>query len=154
MCCAEDIAQISEDVRSMNRMTEKIAQEATKMGLVMNKRKTKVMAVQLTENIRRVLEGEVTEEADWFEHLSNTVCKDGDVREGVGIRIRKDGAVFSNIRKVWTSHGIALETKMNLFNAIVQSILLHGSETRKGLKKIGNRLRIFESNCLRRIFLC
>ena len=148
---ADDIALMSEDVRSMNRMTEKLAQEASKVGLVMNRRKTKVMAVQPTEDIRIVLEGEVIEEVEWFEYLGSTVCNDGDVRKEVGIRIGKAGAVFSKMRKVWTSRGIALKTKLKLFNAIVLSILLYGSETWKGLKEIENRLRIFESNCLRRI---
>ena len=52
---------------------------------------------------------------------------------------------------MWTSPGIALKTKLKLFNAIVLSILLYGSETWKGLKEIEHRLRIFERNCLRRI---
>ena len=148
---ADDIALLSEDASSMNRMTEKLAQEASKVGLEINKRKTKVMAVQPTEDIRIVLEGEMVEEVNCFEYLGSTVCNDGDVRKEVGIRIGKAGAVFSRMKRVWTSQGMSLKTKLKLFNAIVISILLYGSETWKGLSEIENRLRVFESNCLRRI---
>ena len=91
--------------------TEKLAHEASKVELVMNKRKTKVIAVKPTEDIRIVFEGKVIEEVEWFEYLGSTVSNDGDVRKEVGIRTGKAGAVFSKMRKVWTSRGIALKTK-------------------------------------------
>ena len=55
------------------------------------------------------------------------------------------------MRIVWTSCGITLKNKLKLFNAIVLSILMYGGDTWKGLKEIGNKLRVFESNFLRRV---
>ena len=44
-----------------------------------------------------------------------------------------------------------MKTKLRLFNATVRSVLLYGSEIRKGLKEIESKLRVFESNCVRKI---
>ena len=46
---------------------------------------------------------------------------------------------------------ISLATKLKLFKSIVISVLLYGSESWKGLKEVVDRMRSFESNCLRRI---
>ena len=42
-------------------------------------------------------------------------------------------------------------TKLKLFNSIVISVLLYGCESWKGLKEVEERVRRFESSCLRRI---
>ena len=86
-----------------------------------------------------------------FEYLKSVVCQDGDVCKEAGIRVGKAGAVFLKMKKVWISGGIPLKTKLRLFNARVMSVLLYGSETWKGLKEIEIKLRVFESNCLRKI---
>ena len=148
---ADDIALLSDDADSMKTMTDKLALEASRVGLEINRTKTKLMAVQPREDISIALEGEVIGRVESFEYLGSVVCHDGDVRKEVGIRAGKAGAVFSKMKKVWNSGGISLKTKLKLFNATVMSVLLYGSETWKGLKEIENKLRVFESNCLRKI---
>ena len=54
------------------------------------------------------------------------------------------------MKNVW-NNGKILKTKLKLFNSIIVSVLVYGCETWKGLKKVENRLRVFESNCLRKI---
>ena len=148
---ADDIALLSKDARDMNRMTEKLEREAGKVGLEINQRKTKVLVVQPSEDVRVELGGEVIEEVDWFEYLGSVVCNDGDVRKEVSIRTGKAGAAFAKMKKVWNSRGMSLKTKLKLFNGTVMSILLYGSETWKGLKEVETKIRVFESNCLRKI---
>ena len=46
---------------------------------------------------------------------------------------------------------MCLKTKLKLFNGTVISILLYGCETWKGLKEVETKIRVFESNCLRKI---
>ena len=148
---ADDIALLSEDADGMNRITEKLAREAGKVGLEINQGKTKVLTVQPREDVRIELGENLIDEVNSFEYLGSFVCNDGDVRKEAGIRIGKAGAVFSKMKKVWSSPGISLKTKVRLFNSTVMTIVLYSSETWKGLKEIENRLRVFESNCLRKI---
>ena len=112
---ADDIALLSEDMDSMKRITEKLALEASKVGLEINRTKTKVMAAQPREDISISLEGETIERVDSFEYLGSVVCVDGDVRKEVGIRIGKAGAVFSKMKKVWNNGGMSLKRKLRLF---------------------------------------
>ena len=47
----DDIELLSEGSRSMKRMTKKLTQEASKVGVEINKRMTKMMSVQHTKHI-------------------------------------------------------------------------------------------------------
>ena len=69
----DDIALLSKDISNMNRMTNQIERETGKVGLEVNKRKTKVMVVQPREDVRKELAGEVIDEVDWFEYLGSVV---------------------------------------------------------------------------------
>ena len=55
------------------------------------------------------------------------------------------------LQKVWNAHNVTLSTKLKLFNSIVVSVLIYGCESWKGLKEVENRVRRFESGCLRKI---
>ena len=55
------------------------------------------------------------------------------------------------MEKVRNENGMSLRTKLKLFNSIVLSVLLYGSESWKGLREIEERVRRFESVCLRKI---
>ena len=52
---------------------------------------------------------------------------------------------------VWNNNTISPKTKIKLYDSIVTSILIYGSESWKGLKGIEERVRRFESGCLRKI---
>jgi len=54
------------------------------------------------------------------------------------------------MEKVWNEDGMSLRTKLKLFNGIVLSVL-YGCETWKGLREIEERVKRFESGCLRKI---
>ena len=148
---ADDIGLLAENIQSMNRVTEKLESEAAKVGLEINTRKTKIMKIQCNEDATVVLGGNDIEEVSSFEYLGSYVCNDGDVRKEVGVRIAKAGAMFSKMKKVWNDCKLSLKTKLKLFNSIIISVLIYGCETWKGLKEVENRLRVFESNCLRKI---
>ena len=98
-----------------------------------------------------MIEDESIQEVEKFVYLGCEVRKDGDIRNEVGIRIGKAGAAFRNMERVWNENGISLRTKLKLFNSIVLSVLLYGCESWKGLKEIEERVRRFESGCLRKI---
>ena len=67
------------------------------------------------------------------------------------VRIGKAGAVFSKMKNVWNNRGLSLKSKLKMFNGTVTSISLYGCETWKGLKEVETKVRVFESNCLRKI---
>ena len=52
---------------------------------------------------------------------------------------------------IWKRTGLSLQTKIRLYNALVISVLLYGSETWTLLKADERRLEAFHVNCQRRI---
>ena len=75
----------------------------------------------------------------------------GAIRNKVAIIIGEAGAAFRNIEKIWNENGMSLRTKTKLFNTIVLSMVLYGSESWKGVREIEEGVRRFESVCLRKI---
>ena len=59
--------------------------------------------------------------------------------------------LFRDLSKVWNENGISLGTKLKIFKSIVISTLTYGCESRKDLREIEERVRCFESGCLRKI---
>ena len=59
--------------------------------------------------------------------------------------------IFGRLANVWKRTGLSLQTKIRLYNSLVISVLLYGSETRILLKADERRLVAFHMNCQRRI---
>ena len=148
---ADDICLLADDLNDMRQMTAALVCEAGKVGLRVNTRKTEVMKIRTEENSEIEIEDSSLREVDKFVYLGCELRKDGDIRNEVGIRIGKAGASFRAMSNVWNEDGISLRTKLKLFNSIVMSVLMYGCESWKGLREVEDRLRRFESGCLRKI---
>ena len=147
----DDVCLFAKDIEEMKMMTELVVAEANKVGLKINTRKTEIMRIRSSGNQRVIIDDTDLKEVEKFTYLGCEIRNDGDVRNEVGIRIGKAGAAFRMLDKVWNAHNVSLSTKLKLFNSIVISVLIYGYESWKGLKEIENRVRRFESGCLRTI---
>ena len=148
---ADDICLLGEDTDSIIALTDTLNAEAKKLGLNINTHKTKTMKLMTTDERTVTVDGHQLENVDRFVYLGSTLCEDGDVRREVRARIGKASAAFNGLKNVWNSTGITRKTKLQLFNAIVMTVLLYCCESWKGLRDVELRVRRFESNCLRKI---
>ena len=148
---ADDICLLASDIEEMQMMVDTIVMEGEKIGLKINTAKTEVMKIR-TQDTRCVSIGSSNlKEVNNFIYLGSRMSNDGDIRAEINIRIGKSSCAFNYLKNVWKEDRISLATKLKLFNAIVISVLLYGCESWKGLKESEERVRRFESNCLRRI---
>jgi hypothetical protein len=76
---ADDLALLGRDVESTNINTVRLSNEARKVGLEINRDKTKVMIMHGDDATPVELDGEIIEKVDSFTYLGSTVCRDGDV---------------------------------------------------------------------------
>ena len=148
---ADDICLLANDLQDLRYMTEALVMEAGKFGLRINTGKTEVMKMRCADNSHISIENDELREVDKFVYLGCELRKDGDIRNEINIRIGKASAAFKGLNGIWTKNCISLETKLKLFNSIVISVLTYGSESWKGLKEVEERVRRFESGCLRKI---
>ena len=148
---ADDISLLSHTKQQMQEKTTKLKEEGEKIGLKINKQKTKIMRMNNRNNNNISIDGDFLEEVDTFCYLGSVVNINGEVKEEVNIRIGKAATAFRKLGNIWKSRKISRKTKIKLYNSNVRSVLLYAAETWKTNKEIESRLRGFEGRCLRRI---
>jgi hypothetical protein len=96
-----------------------------------------------TDDVRKVqVRGTELKDVERFTYLGSMMSKTSGTEEDAGSRIGKDRAALASLNTIWRSRVYRRETKIRLYNVIVDSTLLYGSEC---------RLRVFHHRCLRRI---
>ena len=148
---ADDIGLLSHTQQQMQEKTSKLKEEGGKIGLRINRRKSKVMRMNNRNTNSISLDGEDLEEVETFCYLGSVVNINGEVKEEVNIRIGKAAAAFRKLGNIWKSRKISRKTKIKLYKSNVRSVLLYAAETWRTNKEIESRLRGFEGRCLRRI---
>lgn len=149
---ADDICLLSQNRQHMQDKIEALETEASKVGLKINKGKTKSMSLNATKNIQlRVREGTI-EEVDEFNYLGSIISKNNGVLIDVDKRINKARSTFARLNKIWRTSTLTTYTKIKVFKAMVKPVLLYGAESWTITKTIENKLQVFINRCLRRIF--
>ncbi|KAI0231346.1 hypothetical protein LSAT2_018330 [Lamellibrachia satsuma] len=135
----------------MQDKTTELALISGRVGLKINKRKTKILRTNATCETPIMLEGETLDEVKDFRYLGSIVDTHGGTEADIKKRISKARVAFHLLRKVWKSKVIGETTKIRLFNTNVKSVLLYGAETWRINKTTLKRIQTFVNHCLRRI---
>ncbi|PIK55539.1 hypothetical protein BSL78_07544 [Apostichopus japonicus] len=103
---ADDIALVSSTKQQMQIKTNLLADEASRVGLDINKQKTKVMRIN-TRNQEPILIGqEELQEVDRFVYLGATMTKDGGGMGDIANRTWKARGALIRLQKIWVSKSI------------------------------------------------
>ena len=148
---ADDLAIVSDSIDKMQNKTSQLKDISERVGLFINTNKTKTMKININDNATVNLENESLEEVDNFTYLGSVVSKNGGTEEDINERLKKARASYGMLNKVWRSASINTKTKVRIFNAVVKSVLLYGSESWSLTKKLESKLQVFLNNCLRKI---
>ena len=97
------------------------------VGLDIFKSKTKTLGFGEAEPVIN-LDGEIVEAVNHFCYLGSEVMSSGRLDEESRNRIGRASATFGQFFKIWRSK-ISLKTRLRIYNAVVISTLLYGSET-------------------------
>jgi len=107
-----------------------LSNTAAPFGLRMSWTKTKVQYLGSgLPSGSLTVDGEIVEGVEEFVYLSSKQTSDGYCRLEIMRRIGLASAVMSSLRKVWNNRQLCVDTKVHVYQALVQSILLCGSET-------------------------
>ena len=121
---ADDIALLSEDIRTATELLHRVESAAANIGLFVNVDKTKVMTLNIEEQAGDLLSrsgGIIVED---FIYLGSWI--DGTERD-IKVRKGKAWATLHRLRNIWNSK-LSQKLKIRLFIAACESILLNGSE--------------------------
>ena len=148
---ADDLAFLSHSHKQMQDKTTELTLISERVGLKINKRKTKILRTNATCETPIMLEGETLEEVKDFRYLGSIVDTYGGTEADVKKRISNARVAFHLWRNVWKSNVIGETTKIRLFNTNVKSVLLYGVETWRINKTTLIRIQTFVNHCMRRI---
>ena len=148
---ADDIVLSSHTLGHIHQKTTKLEEEAAKLGLIINSDKTKSMRINARNPDPVTVSGAQVEDVEKFTYLGCIATRTGGTEEDVEARIRKARNSYHDLRKIWNSRQISIKLKLTLYNSIVKSVLLYGSETWRMTDAIRRKLQTFTNRCLRRI---
>ena len=86
-----------------------------------------------------------------FTYLGSVVDIQGGTEADVKARIGKARAAFLQLKNVWSTKDLTLQTKIKIFNSNVKPVLLYGSETWRTTVATTKKVQTFINSCLRRI---
>lgn len=148
---ADDLALLSHTHQQMQDKTSTLETNASKIGLKINKDKTKVMRINAKKNDSISLISGDIEEVRSFTYLGSVVDETGGAQQDIKTRIAKARTAFNLLNKVWRSREISTKTKLRIFNSNVKSVLMYGAETWRTTKTTDGHIQSFINRCLRRI---
>ena len=123
---ADDLSLLSHTHRQMQEKTNSVKDSSGQVGLHINRGKTKVLRINTTTTEPVRLDDDLLEEVISFTYLGSVVDIQGGTEAGVKARIGKVRAVFLQLRNVWSSKDLTLQTKIKIFNSNVKPVLLYG----------------------------
>ena len=86
-----------------------------------------------------------------FVYLGGNISGEASSEQDVKRRVSCACGVKQNLRPVWKSKEIGMETKIRVYEAMVLSVLLCNSETWTLKETTKKKLLVFETSCLSRI---
>ena len=130
---ADDIALISDHIEQARKLLLSVEKECKKVGLGINAGKTKYVSYNIEEEISlEIADGTKIEQAivettgkQDFKYLGSWV---DTTSEDMRIRIGSAWSAMNKMDIMWKSN-LRRQTKINLFRATIESVLLYGCET-------------------------
>jgi len=149
---ADDIALLAESKEDLQSLVTSVYNCSTNLGLKININKTEVEVISKKDiTINITINNTQLNQVENFVYLGGKISQKGSCTDDVKHRIGKALGTVQHLNDIWSSKDITPTTKMQLYNTLILSILMYGSETWTLKKEDENRLLVFEMACLRKI---
>ena len=149
---ADDIALLSSTLNHLQSKTDRLENNSARIGLKLNGGKCKTLRTNSKRDENLTAGGNEIEDVESFTYLGANVTKDGGSTADIKRRIALASASFRKLNNIWRARDINKKTKASLFKSLVLSVLLYGCETWKLTKGEEEKLDIFQTKCLRKVF--
>ena len=137
---ADDIVLFSETGEELQQMMEDINRESLKVGLKMNRKKTKIMFNNIVRPQQIKIEDEVIEAVDEYIYLGQAIKANPDHSREIKRRIGMGWSAFGKQSSIMKSN-LPLSLKRKVYNQCVLPVIIYGSETWSITKHLERKLR-------------
>lgn len=146
---ADDQILIAGDEWDIDYMMRKIVDVYDQAGLSVNYEKTRYLVIN-GESKNLLVNGQTIKVCDEYKYLGVTISNEGTSKKEINIRKIKAQQAVNKLNSVLWSKQITKQTKLRIYGAIVESIMLYGAETWEITKRERQRLEAVEMDYLRR----
>merc|ERR1711895_362877 len=96
-----------------------------------------------------MLNGERMEVVNSFKYLGSCFSSDGGVKEDVSMRVGGGMRAFGAMKRVWSGRSVNVRVKRELYERVVVSTIMYGSESWGLRVEERDKLDVAEMKCLR-----
>ena len=149
---ADDIDLMGGSNKELQDLTTRLENRAGAYGMEMSSEKSKVLVNSASNTAAEIyMNGQQLEEVDAFKYLGATLTKDGRSTTEIKIRIAMAISSMTKLTTIWRNREISFPTKLKLYKALIQTILLYGSESWTLTAETTKRIQSFEMKCYRKL---
>ena len=155
---ADDIAIMTHTEEDLQAAMDAFSQAYNALGLTLNARKTKVLFQPSPDNIHERHQPEITaggqclSSVDHFTYLGSCLSCKVDLDAEIQACLHSASGAFGRLRtRVFDNRDIYINTKINVYKAIILPTLLYGSEAWTTYSRHLKSLEKYHQRCLRRI---
>ena len=152
---ADDCALVANSAGVLQRVLDEVSTLYTRLGLQINVQKTEFMhyisGAQNTSPIFTI-NGLNLKKVECFRYLGSNISSNCRLDDEIHYRIAQaTGSYGRLVQRVFRNNNLKLDTKIAVYNAVVLSTLLYGSETWTPYRSQIRNLEQFHMNSLRKI---
>ena len=130
----DDMAKGAPTEEKMQKGVDQVSDSCDSCDLTISIKRTEVVYQPAPGKFYKeptiTVKGQRLQVVDKFTYLGNTLSRVVHIDDEVDARIAKSSAAFGRLRgSVWARSGIRLDTKLNVYNAVVLPTLLYACET-------------------------
>ena len=153
---ADDLAENAKSVEKMQGAVDRMSKACDKFQLTISTKKTKVVHQPAPgkpySEPTITVNGQKLQVVDNFTYLGSTLSRAVHIDDEVTARTAKASVAFGRLRtNVWERNGIRLDTKLNVYKAVVLPTLLYACETWTVYQRHAKKLNHFHLSCLRKL---
>ena len=153
---ADDAALYTTSYEHMETMVKEFTQCASGWGLTVSVQKTKFLAVGPSviraDIVMPGSAGDMIGSVSKFSYLGSTISDDGELDAEVTTRLAKSSRAFGSLlQPIFRNSGLSLGMRRQVYQAVILTVLLYGSETWMQKAPLLRRLDTFHRQCVRKI---
>ena len=152
---ADDVALLARSPKALKEIFHKLQNEATLVGPIINKDKTKYMQIKSTgtKDITHLKTDNFTfDNFEDFHYFGSILNADNKITIEIAERIAKGNKAYYTNAKLIKSKFLKKNTKIKICKTMIRPVVTYSSQTWALTEKDENNLRISERQILRKIF--
>ena len=148
---ADDICLVATSNDDLQQLVDAVHTTSSRFGLTVSSSETVVQSIGKDVQQMKIMLGNCQlEQCQYFVYLGGNISQDASCDKDVVRRIGLAAGIVRSLHQMWKSDDISKSTKVLLYKALAQSIILYNSETWTLKENYTRKLRVFEMSVLRK----